>query len=426
MAKGWIVKIERCRCVECNWRATRQRPTKCPSCSTEARPVAVTAAPRWHRWRATYRDPAGRARSHSFEKREAADAFLAKVTDSIADHRFRDPNAGREHFGPFLMQRIETSPKLGRSTRRLYTIEAKRYIQPAFEHVPLAAITPTMLQDFVDRLQRDGVGDRTVQIVAHVISGTLARAVRLGVIASNPAHGVELPTAPRRPLRLLRPDEVERIAETVGDRYRALVLIAAWGSLRFGEAAGLRLRDLDLLRKRFTVAGAVVQVGSDVRRVAETKTEGSLRTVTVPAFVVEELAAHLARFEVRDPDALIFTSPKGGPLSRTLFRNRQWLPALQKLDIGEWVLGDDGARRFKPGVRFHDLRHFGIAASIAVGAHPKEIQVRAGHRSIKTSMDVYGGLWDQSQIDLADRLDTFHTQSLTSGEPTAGVVSLRG
>jgi integrase len=427
MAKGWIVKIEGCRCAECcGWKATRQRPTKCPSCSTEERPVAVELADgRWRRYRATYRDPSERARSRTFEKRTDADAFLAKVTVTLNEGSFRDPDAGKEHFGPFLMQRIETSPKLGRSTRRLYEIEARKYILPALEHVRIATITPTMLQDFVDRLQRERVGDRTVQIVAHLISGTLAKAVRLGVIPSNPAHGVELPTASRRPLRLLRPDEVERIAETVGDRYRALILVAAWGSLRFGEAAGLRLRDLDLLRRRFTVAGAVVQVGSDVRRVDETKTDTGLRTVTVPSFVVEELAAHLARFEVRDPDALIFTSPKGGPLSRTLFRNRQWLPALQKLDIGEWVLGGDGVRRFKPGVRFHDLRHFGIAASIAVGAHPKEIQVRAGHRSIKTSMDVYGALWDESQVDLADRLDTFHARATEEADRSSEVVSLR-
>ena len=404
MASTWTTKIERCRCTQCTWKATRALPSKCPSCSTEERPVAVEAVGKWHSWKANYRDPSGRVRSKNFAEKTEAKAWLATVAVSVDSGGWRDPEKGKQLFGAYLTKRIETSPKLGRSTRRLYTIEAEKYVLPALGHVPLAAITPTMLQNFVEQLQRDGVGNRTVQIIAWLISGTLSKAVRLRDITSNPASRLELPEAARRPLRLLKPDEVERIAESVDDRYRAFVLVAAWGSLRFGECAGLRFRDLDLLRKRFTITGSVVQVGSDVRRVAETKTDEGLRKVYVPTFVVEELAAHLSRFEVRDPDSLIFTSPKGGPLSRTLFRNRQWLPALQKLDIGEWVLGEDGVRRFKPGVRFHDLRHFGIAASIAVGAHPKEIQVRAGHKSIKTSMDVYGALWDESQVDLADRL----------------------
>ena len=41
-------------------------------------------------------------------------------------------------------------------------------------------------------------------------------------------------------------------------------------------------------------------------------------------------------------------------------------------------------------MRFHDLRHSHVAALIAQREHPKVIQIRLGHFSIKTTLDRYG------------------------------------
>jgi integrase len=70
-------------------------------------------------------------------------------------------------------------------------------------------------------------------------------------------------------------------------------------------------------------------------------------------------------------------------------------------------------RVFRPAVlravlaplRWHDLRHTSAALAISVGAHPKVIQQRLGHASIKTSLDVYGGLFPNLDVALADALD---------------------
>jgi len=51
------------------------------------------------------------------------------------------------------------------------------------------------------------------------------------------------------------------------------------------------------------------------------KTVGGIRSITIPKFLADELAAHLAAHPEIGDDDLLFTAPAGGPLSRTLFRS---------------------------------------------------------------------------------------------------------
>jgi integrase len=76
---------------------------------------------------------------------------------------------------------------------------------------------------------------------------------------------------------------------------------------------------------------------------------------------------------------LVLTDPKGGPIRRTNWRRRFWKPAV----AAAWL---------SPAPGFHDLRHTAGAGAIAQGAHPKAIQVRLGHASVRTMLDVYGHL----------------------------------
>ena len=61
-------------------------------------------------------------------------------------------------------------------------------------------------------------------------------------------------------MRFLNPAEVARLADTIGPRYRALVLLGVYGGLRMGELAGLRRGRVDLLRGTVDIAEIVVEV----------------------------------------------------------------------------------------------------------------------------------------------------------------------
>ncbi len=86
--------------------------------------------------------------------------------------------------------------------------------------------------------------------------------------------------------------------------------------LRWSECAGLRVGDVDFLRRMLSVRQTIAEVEGRLI-VAETKSRSSRRTLSVPAFLVDELAGHLADNRPgAGPDDLVFTSPGGGPLRR--------------------------------------------------------------------------------------------------------------
>lgn len=57
------------------------------------------------------------------------------------------------------------------------------------------------------------------------------------------------------------------------------------------------------------------------------KTTRSIRSVTMPKALKDELAAHMSMFPPGD-DRLVSTAHAGGPLRRNYFRRRVWIPAV--------------------------------------------------------------------------------------------------
>jgi integrase len=86
----------------------------------------------------------------------------------------------------------------------------------------------------------------------------------------------------------------------------------------------------------------------------------------------------------------IFSSPRGAPLRRNSYR-RQFLTAVAQAGFAL--------------LRFHDLRHTAASIAIANGAHPKEIQERLGHSTIRVIFDRYGHLFPTLDERLREGLE---------------------
>ena len=120
------------------------------------------------------------------------------------------------------------------------------------------------------------------------------------------------------------------------------------------------------------------------------KSKAARRTVTLPKTLTGEIARHLTTSPT-GPEGFVFSNTEGGPLRNSNFRHRVWTPAV-RASVG------------KP-CRFHDLRHTHAALLIAAGQHPKIIQERLGHASIRTTLDIYGHLIEGLDEAAADALD---------------------
>jgi integrase len=354
------------------------------------------------RWQGQYRDPSGRVRSagrgQTFRlKSEALDAATALEHKRRA-RTYVDPSSSNipfeDYFDRFLRSALELRP----ATRKLYRIEADLYVLPRIGSVPLGAIRAEDVRTLLTELVDEGVGTRTVQLVHQTISRTMRQAVNDELIEVNPAHRARPPKTQRKPTRILSPEQVAAIADAIDPRYRGMVLVAAWGGLRFGEAAALSLPRVRILERRIDVAEGLT-MGPDGRiYIGPLKTAESRRTVSIPSFLAEALADHVATYPDPAGSEMLFTAPKGGPINRQSWRTRFWLPAVRQTGI-------------LPVPTFHHLRHHAAAVAIAAGAHPKAIQARLGHASITTTLNVYGHLFPGLDEELAERLEMAHADS---------------
>jgi integrase len=107
-----------------------------------------------------------------------------------------------------------------------------------------------------------GVGESTVSKAYRLLRAVLNTATDDELIRRNPCRipGASVDRTPERPVLSL--DQVLDIADAIDDRYRALVLLAGFGSLRWRELMGLRRSDLDLDAGVVRVVRSVAEVGS--------------------------------------------------------------------------------------------------------------------------------------------------------------------
>ena len=94
-----------------------------------------------------------------------------------------------------------------------------------------------------------GLGPSTVAKSYRLLRSMFATAVDDGIVARNPCRirGAAIEKPAERPVLTL--EEVGRLAEAIEPRYRLLVLLAVFGSLRWGELLGLRKSDLSWVKR---------------------------------------------------------------------------------------------------------------------------------------------------------------------------------
>jgi len=89
--------------------------------------------------------------------------------------------------------------------------------------------------------------------------------------------------------------QVYALADSVPRRFVALILMAAFTSLRYRELAALRRKDVNVVRPTVTVRATLVERQDGSVTFGPPKTAAGTRTVTMPAALVHEVSDHLAQ-----------------------------------------------------------------------------------------------------------------------------------
>ncbi|WP_051966659.1 tyrosine-type recombinase/integrase [Kitasatospora mediocidica] len=310
-----------------------------------------------------------------------AEVALTLIEADIKRGKWVDPDAGQVNFGGFADTWLKERGLADRTLER-YEGVLRLYIRPTFGVGTVAEVTAAKVRSWRTGLLDAEVGPATVAKSYRVLRAILYTAVDDGLIERNPCRikGAAAEDSAERPV--LTVEEVYAVAEVIEPRYRALVLMAAFSTLRFGEFAALRRRDVDLEKGIVRVRQAQAELQTGKLKLKRPKSEAGVRPVAFPASIVKELAEHLRWFGESGSAGRVFVGPRGGLLRRSNFHD-VWTTALRKSGV-DWTraLGETGAE----SIRFHDLRHTGNTLAADTGASTRELMHRMGHSTMDAAL----------------------------------------
>lgn len=333
------------------------------------------------RYRAMYRGPDGRRYKAptTFTAQKAARSWLSLRQAEIITKAWMPPDAEpvakpakitlRVYADAWLPKRKVKGQPLKVRTREHYRKLLDEHILPTLGGLPVASIT----RDDVEAWYDDKLTAKPT-LRAHsysLLKTVMASAVAEGRATLNPcvlkgAGNVERATK-TKPATLA---ELETLIAEMPQRYQAMILLASWCALRFGELTELRRADVDLTDDVINVRRAVVRTDGGFK-VGPPKSDAGIRDVACPPHIMAALNVHMSKHVGPQPDALLFPADHGGHLAPATFY-RWYYKARTK------------AKR--TDLRFHDLRHTGATLAAQTGATLAELMGRLGHSTPAAAM----------------------------------------
>jgi integrase len=238
-----------------------------------------------------FRDVDGHQRSRTFETMDQARAFQNAALTDVRDGAYVSPTAGVVPFLVVAEEWFAAQLQLKRRTQITYRSAIDHNLAPLHDK-PVGRITYADVQAIVTAMTAAGRRPSTVRNVLMVCRLILDEAVRRKFIRTNPCHNVKPPRLRPRDNVFLTVEQVQALADQLDPPLDLLVLTAAGSGLRAGELNGLRVRDVELLRRRLNVRQTVTDLGSEL--IVDTpKSNAGRRTVPISPSLCDLLAAHI-------------------------------------------------------------------------------------------------------------------------------------
>lgn len=328
------------------------------------------------RYQARYRGPDGlmRAAPTVFLSERDADQWLTVTEAELLRGEWIDPWQSATSLGDFAPKWIKERTLRPR-TRDDYESIYRNHIEPKLGRMAVGEIGTATVRQWRAELLDAGMTQGRAAKVYRLLRAILNTAVDDGMIKRNPCRikGADRDAETSRPVAAV--PQIYVLADAVPAHFRALVLLGAFTSLRWGELVNLRRVDVDLVNGIVGVTRTLTERDSGLLDPnAAPKSDAGRRTVSIPAIVHQDLTSHLRDHVGSELGAFLFLGEKGGRLRRSNFRRAtKWTTTV--ISVG-----------LPADFHFHDLRHTGNQLAAEAGATTRELMRRMGHSTVRAAM----------------------------------------
>ena len=306
---------------------------------------------------------------------------------------------------------------LSPNTLVTYLLHLKNRIIPYFSEMKLDQIKSMHILNFLKSLEAEGLrkdgkegtlSTSTIEYNHRILKNIFNRAVEWQLIKKNPMENIKKPKRIQKETSVYDKAEAELLMSCLQKEktlWSVMIKIAITTGLRRGELLGLEWKHVDLEKGTLQIKQALSYVNQK-HIIREPKTKNSIRIVTLPEALIDELKKYKSTWNKRRLKAsnlweggqyqFLFTSWHGKPLHPS--------------SITTWW------RRFITRhklryIRFHDLRHTSATLLINSGVHAKIISSRLGHADIRTTMNIYGHALQEADREATKHFDTLFTNN---------------
>ena len=289
-------------------------------------------------------------------------------------------------------------PNKAASTQAGYRNSLDRHLLPRFGKRRLSSITAAQLAALVADLRAEGKAEASIVSILIPANRVFEYARRrLGWGGHNPTQDLDEEERPQARTsdpdrRQISSEELDALIAQSEELWRALFQTAAITGARVSELCGLRWKDVRIEIRE----DAEIEIAGQVDRRGNypplTKTDAGRRTIPISTALAIILAEHQRRAELPGPEAYVFATGTGRPLSQ---RNvsRALRAAQTKAHRADPRTFPELAGATKPErgslPSMHSFRHLAASRMLRAGASAEQVAAYLGHKDANVTRSVY-------------------------------------
>lgn len=275
------------------------------------------------------------------------------------------------------------------NTQNRYRNIIDNHIKPTFGAYKLKSLTPSALQEFLNKKSMNGFAKNSIKNFYGVLSGGLKAAVYpYQYIKNNPMQYVKMPRFDTTPndkddLKIITLEQFNTILERFpqGSSFYIPLQVGFNTGMRAAEVCGLTWECVDLDNKTIKVEKILIGKGKGVWEFGTPKTKSSNRIITIGDSLVKILKHNqiwqkqnqLKYGKYYKKSSFVCTKENGENITTDSLK---YLSRVVNYELGI-------------NFHFHSLRHTHATMLLEAGANIKDIQARLGHSNLSTTMDTY-------------------------------------